>query len=169
MAEWLSSRACCRGPSVSLVRILGADIALLVTPHWGSVPHATTRRTHSNEYTTMYQGALGRKRKRIKPLKKKVGNNSYTYWICVLIGETDKIQVNRQIQLWWALWGILTRDWDKDQPGGTSIRQSGEERHLWWIKIETDLKGRKNSKQRKQYEQVPLIWKKIGRWKKIAM
>ena len=30
----------------------------------GGVPRATTRRTHNEEYTTMYQGALGRKRKK---------------------------------------------------------------------------------------------------------
>ena len=54
----------CRRPSVSLVRILGADMALLIKPRWGSVPHATTRRTHNEEYTTMYLGALGRKRKK---------------------------------------------------------------------------------------------------------
>src|SRR3712207_7249434 len=29
-----------------------------------SVPHATTRRTHNEEYTTMYRGTLGRKRKK---------------------------------------------------------------------------------------------------------
>ena len=46
-------------------------MALLIKPRWGSVPHATTRRTHHKEYTTMYRGALGRKRKKIKSLKKK--------------------------------------------------------------------------------------------------
>ena len=66
VAEWLSSR-----PPLQLVRIRGADVALLIKPRWGSVPHATTRRTHNEEYTTMYQGALGRKRKKIKSLKKK--------------------------------------------------------------------------------------------------
>ena len=30
------------------------------------VAHATTRRTHNEEYTTMYRGALGRKRKKNK-------------------------------------------------------------------------------------------------------
>ena len=62
---------CCRQPSVLLVRILGADMALLIKPRRGSVPHATTRRTHNEEYTTLYWGALGRKRKKIKSLKKK--------------------------------------------------------------------------------------------------
>ena len=59
----------CRQPSVSLVWILGAHMALLIRPHWGSIPHATTRSPHSKECTAMYWGALGRKRKKIKSLK----------------------------------------------------------------------------------------------------
>ena len=47
MAEWLSSHAWLRRPRVSPVRILGADVALLVRPCWGSVPCATTERTHN--------------------------------------------------------------------------------------------------------------------------
>ena len=46
-------------------------MALLVRPRWGSVPHAATRGTHNKEYTTTYRRALGRKRKKIKSLKKK--------------------------------------------------------------------------------------------------
>ena len=42
VAEWLSSHARLRWPGV---RILGADMAPLVRPRWGGVPHATTRRT----------------------------------------------------------------------------------------------------------------------------
>ena len=42
MAEWLSSRAPLRRPRV---HILSVDMALLVRPHWGGVPHPTTRRT----------------------------------------------------------------------------------------------------------------------------
>ena len=45
-------------------------MALLIKPRWGSVPHATTRRTHNEEYTTMYWGAFGRKRKTNKIFKK---------------------------------------------------------------------------------------------------
>ena len=45
-----------------LVRILGTDKALLIKPCWGSIPHATTRRTQL-KYTTMYRAAFGRKRK----------------------------------------------------------------------------------------------------------
>ena len=60
---WVRALRCGR-PSVSLVRVLGADMTLLVKPRWGSVPHATTSRTHNKEYTTMYWGALGRKRKK---------------------------------------------------------------------------------------------------------
>ena len=44
-------------------------MAVLIKPRWGSVPHATTRRTHNEEYSTMYCGALGRKRKKIKSLE----------------------------------------------------------------------------------------------------
>ena len=47
-------------------------MALLIKPRWGSVPHATTRRTHNAEYTTMYRGALGRKRKKNKIFEKKM-------------------------------------------------------------------------------------------------
>ena len=44
----------------------GRRLAPLIRPCWGGVPHATTRRTHNIEYTTMYWGALGRKRRRRK-------------------------------------------------------------------------------------------------------
>ena len=42
VAEWLSSRVPLRRPRV---QILGVDMARLVRPRWGSVPHPTTRRT----------------------------------------------------------------------------------------------------------------------------
>ena len=35
-------------------------------------PNATTRGIHNEEYTTMDWGALGRKRKKVKSLKKKI-------------------------------------------------------------------------------------------------
>ena len=63
MAKWLGSCALLHRPRVSPVRVLGTDMASLVRPCWGSVPHATTGRTYNQKYTTMYQGALGRKRK----------------------------------------------------------------------------------------------------------
>ena len=47
MAEWLGLCAPLRQPRVSLVRILDVDMVPLVGPCWGSVPHATTRRTHN--------------------------------------------------------------------------------------------------------------------------
>ena len=47
MAEWLSLRTPLQWPRVSLVLILGADMAPLVRPRWGGVPRATTRRTHN--------------------------------------------------------------------------------------------------------------------------
>ena len=42
VAEWLSLRAPLRQ---SRVRILGADMAPLIRPRWGGVPHPTTSRT----------------------------------------------------------------------------------------------------------------------------
>ena len=47
VAEWLSSHALLRWLRVSPVRILGADMALLVRSCWGGVPHSTTRGTHN--------------------------------------------------------------------------------------------------------------------------
>ena len=46
MAEWLSSCTPLWRPRVSLVRILGVDMALLIRPRWGGIPHAITSRTH---------------------------------------------------------------------------------------------------------------------------
>ena len=42
VAEWLSSRALLRRPRV---QILGVDMAPLIRPCWGGVPHPTTRRS----------------------------------------------------------------------------------------------------------------------------
>ena len=47
VAEWLRSCAPLWQPKVSLVRILSVDMAPLVRPCCGNVPHATTRRTHN--------------------------------------------------------------------------------------------------------------------------
>ena len=47
MAEWLSSCAPLQQPRVSRVQIPGADMALLIRPCWGGIPHATTRRAHN--------------------------------------------------------------------------------------------------------------------------
>ena len=46
VAEWLSSRAPLQRPRISPVQILSVDMARLVRPHWGGIPHATTRRTY---------------------------------------------------------------------------------------------------------------------------
>ena len=46
-AQWLSSCAPLRRPRVSPVWILGTDMAPLIKPCWGGVPHATTGRTHN--------------------------------------------------------------------------------------------------------------------------
>ena len=47
VAEWLSSRAPFQQPRVLLVQILGTNMAPLIRPHYGGIPHATTRRTHN--------------------------------------------------------------------------------------------------------------------------
>ena len=47
VAQWLSSRAPLQRPRVSWVWILGTDMAPLIKPCWGSVPHGTTRGTHN--------------------------------------------------------------------------------------------------------------------------
>ena len=46
MAKWLSSHALLRRPRVLWVWILGVDMAPLIRPCWGGVPHSTTRGTH---------------------------------------------------------------------------------------------------------------------------
>ena len=47
MARCLSSCTPLWWPRVSPVQILGADMALLIRPCWGGVPHSTTRGTHN--------------------------------------------------------------------------------------------------------------------------
>ena len=47
VAKWLSSRTPLLWPSVSLVRILGADMTPLARPCWGGVPRGTNRRTYN--------------------------------------------------------------------------------------------------------------------------
>ena len=45
VADWLSSLALLQRPRVSLVRILGADMAPLIKPCWRGILHSTTWRT----------------------------------------------------------------------------------------------------------------------------
>ena len=47
VAEWLGSCALLWRPGVSLVWILGVDMAPLIKPCRSGIPHATTRRTHN--------------------------------------------------------------------------------------------------------------------------
>ena len=47
VVEWLSLRALLQRPRVLPVRILCMDLALLIKPCWGGVPHSTTRRTNN--------------------------------------------------------------------------------------------------------------------------
>ena len=71
MAEWLSSHSplqaaqCIGGSSPGYGHGTAHQATL------GRRPTSTARRTHNEEYTTMYWGALGRKSKKNKILKKK--------------------------------------------------------------------------------------------------
>ena len=47
MAQWLSLHTWLQQPMVSVIQILGMDLALLIKPCWGGVPHSTARRTHN--------------------------------------------------------------------------------------------------------------------------
>ena len=58
MVEWLSLLVALRLLRVSPVRILGADMAPLIRPCSGSVPHSTTRRTY-NWNIPLYNYVLG--------------------------------------------------------------------------------------------------------------
>ena len=64
MAEWLRSSALLPRPRASPILVLGADIAALIRPCVGSVPHATTRRTHNYNIQLCTGGDLRRKRKK---------------------------------------------------------------------------------------------------------
>ena len=64
LAEWLGSRAPLQAAQCFISSNPGRGHG---TAHQTTcIPHATTRKTHNEEYTTMYWGALGRKRKKIK-------------------------------------------------------------------------------------------------------
>ena len=67
VAEWLSLHALLWLPRVLPVRILDVDMALLIRPCWGHVPHATTRRTHN-----YVLGGFGEKN---QEKNKKIGNS----------------------------------------------------------------------------------------------
>ena len=45
VAKRLTLRTLLQQPRVLPVQVLGADMALLLRPCWGGIPHATTRRT----------------------------------------------------------------------------------------------------------------------------
>ena len=69
VAEWLSSCAPLQWPRVLLVQILGTDMVPLISPSWGSVPHATTRRTHNYNIQLCTRGRGGEKaEKKIRTL-----------------------------------------------------------------------------------------------------
>ena len=69
VAEWLSFCALLRWLRVSLVQILGTDMAPLIKPYWGSVPHATTREGPQLKIYNYVPGDFGKKGK-IKSQKK---------------------------------------------------------------------------------------------------
>ena len=71
MAKWLSCCAPHRWPRISPVRILSMDMAPLIRPCWGSIPHATTRRTHNWKIYSCEPGALWGEKVKIKSLKRK--------------------------------------------------------------------------------------------------
>ena len=64
MAEWLSSCTLLQWPRVSLIWILGADVALLVRPCLGSVPYSTTRRIYNWIYNYVLGGLWGEGKKK---------------------------------------------------------------------------------------------------------
>ena len=72
MAHWLSSCAPLWRPRVSPVSVLGADLAPLIRPRWGSISHSKTRRTYNWSIQLCTGGALERRRNKEK--KKKIGN-----------------------------------------------------------------------------------------------
>ena len=74
VAEWLSSCAPLLRPRVSLVWILGTDMAPLIRPRWGSIPCATTRWTHNwNIYNCVLEG-FGEEKQKVKKINK-IGNS----------------------------------------------------------------------------------------------
>ena len=65
VAKWLSSWAPLRWPRISLVRILGTDMAWLIKPCWGRVPYPTTKNTQ------LCTGGLWGEKEKKKIFKKK--------------------------------------------------------------------------------------------------
>ena len=66
MANWLSSCTLPQWPRISLVWILGADMALLIKPCWGGIPHGTTRITYSKNIQLCTGGLWGEEEEEIK-------------------------------------------------------------------------------------------------------
>ena len=64
MAEWLSSCAPLWWAKVLLVGIVGADLALIIKPCWGRCPTKQNQKDLHLGYTTVYWGALGRRRRK---------------------------------------------------------------------------------------------------------
>ena len=58
MAKWLNLCATLWRPRVSLVQILGADMAPFIGPSWGGIPHATTRPQLEGPTTKIYNYVL---------------------------------------------------------------------------------------------------------------
>ena len=71
MAEWLSLHALLQRPRVSLVWILGVDMAPLIRPRCGGVLHSTTRRTYNYNIQLCTRGLWGKEE---EEEEKKIGN-----------------------------------------------------------------------------------------------
>ena len=89
VAEWLGSRALLQWPRVSLVRVLGTDMALLIRLCWGGLLHATAGGTHNWKYTAHVLGGFGRKRKN-KILKKKRNSQKLNYTMYIDAKNTQQ-------------------------------------------------------------------------------
>ena len=73
MAQWLSSRALLQVAQCFVSSKPGHGHGTAHQAMLRQRPHATTRRTHNEEYTTMYRGALGRKIFKKKKKRKNKG------------------------------------------------------------------------------------------------
>ena len=75
VAEWLGSCSLLRWPRYSPVQVLGANMALLVKPCWGDIPHATLEGPTTKTTQLCTGGALGEKGKIKSFFKKKFQYN----------------------------------------------------------------------------------------------
>ena len=102
LAEWLSLRALLQQPRVLQVQILGTDVAPIIKPCWGGVPHATTRRTHNYKYIQLCIGKLWEEEGNMKSFKKEIIFNDVLAGIFIRfsfnIPESKKLKTTRLIK-----------------------------------------------------------------------